>query len=175
MPRYRLLLGATLLVPVAVVAQRPDSVPLPVTTVRSFTRGALDSLPVDSLRTALGFLPGVVPGSRGDLYVRGGTPQGLVTYIDGVPVQPGVRGGGIGTSVGPLTPWATGLESVRLVSGPYGATHGNGTAGLLDLLTRSGSKRWAGGLRYSTDELSGDAASFGVNRVEGSVGGPLGH
>ncbi|MFI5236274.1 MAG: TonB-dependent receptor plug domain-containing protein, partial [Gemmatimonadales bacterium] len=175
MLRHTLLLGAALLLPAALTAQRPDSAALPVATVHSFTRGVLDSLPVDSLRAALGFLPGVVPGSRGGLYVRGGRPEGLVTYIDGVPVQPGVRSSGFGTSVGPLTPWATGLESARLISGPYGAAYGNGTAGLLDLLTRSGSDRWAGGLRYSTDELSGDAASFGVNRVEGSVGGPLGH
>lgn len=155
-------------------AQRPDSIAVPLTTSYEWSGARLDSLPIDSFRTALGFVPGVSPGSRGELYVRGGAPDGSVTYIDGVPVQPGVRGDGLGTSVGPITPWTGGLESARLVTGPLGAAYGNGTSGLLDLHTRSGGERWAGGLRYSTDELSGKAASFGVNRVEGSVGGPIG-
>lgn len=158
----------------ALEGQRPDSVVVPRTTSYQWSGARLDSLPVDSLRTALGFVPGVSPGSRGDLYVRGGSPGGLVTYVDGVPVQPGVRGGGLGTSVGSITPWTGGLGSARLVTGPLSASFGNGTSGLLDLLTRSGGDRWNGGLRYSTDELSGKAASFGVNRVEGAVGGPIG-
>ncbi|MGH7590108.1 MAG: TonB-dependent receptor plug domain-containing protein, partial [Gemmatimonadales bacterium] len=148
-------------------AQRPDSTTLPLTTSYQWSGAGLDSLPVDSLRTALGFLPGVSPGSRGDLYVRGGSPDGLVTYIDGVPVQPGVRGGGLGTSVGPLAPWTAGLGSADLTTGPFSSAFGNGATGLLRLITRSGGDHWTGGVRYSTDELSGKATSFGVNRVEG--------
>lgn len=175
MTRVRaLLLVVAFSLPATLLAQVPDTTELPLTTTHLLAAGRLDSLPVDSLRTALGFLPGVVPGSRGDLYIRGGSPDGLVTYLDGVPVQPGVRGGGIGTHVGALTPWATGLESAEITTGPYGAEFGNGTSGLLTLHTRSGPDHWTGGARYSTDELSGKAASFGVNRIEGSVGGPLG-
>ncbi|HEV2291467.1 MAG TPA: TonB-dependent receptor plug domain-containing protein, partial [Gemmatimonadales bacterium] len=169
-----LLLAVTIGLPAALLAQAPDTTELPLTTTHRLVAGQLDSLPVDSLRTALGFLPGVVPGSRGDLYIRGGSPDGLVNYLDGVPVQPGVRGGGLGTHVGALTPWATGLESAEITTGPYGAEFGNGVSGLLTLRTRSGPDHWTGGARYSTDELSGKAASFGVNRIEGSVGGPLG-
>lgn len=169
-----LFLAATLIGSGTAAAQQPDSAALRMTTTHGFTRGQLDSLPIDSLRTALGFIPGVLPGSRGDLYIRGGRPDGMVTYLDGVPVQPGVRGGGLGASVGPLTPWATGLEQADLTTGPIGAAYGNGTSGLLNLLTRSGGDRWTGSARYSTDELDGKAASFGVNRIEGAFGGPLG-
>ncbi|MGB7212856.1 MAG: TonB-dependent receptor plug domain-containing protein [Gemmatimonadales bacterium] len=166
---------STLVCATTAQAQRPDSAFLPLTTSYQWSGAGLDSLPVDSLRTALGFLPGVSPGSRGDLYVRGGAPNGLVTYLDGVPVQPGVRGGGLGTSVGPLTPWTAGLGTVDLTTGPYSSAFGNGATGLLRLITRSGGDHWTGSARYSTDELSGKAASFGVNRVEGTIGGPLGH
>ncbi|HEX5574702.1 MAG TPA: carboxypeptidase regulatory-like domain-containing protein, partial [Gemmatimonadales bacterium] len=73
-----------------------------VTTKQRVNGEFADQLPVDQLRALLALQPGVVAdvdptvGERQILSIRGGRPDEVVTYIDGVPVTPGYRslGGG---------------------------------------------------------------------------------
>src|SRR5204862_7971077 len=61
-----------------------------------------DQLPVDRLQGLLALQQGVVAGidtgfsGRQTLSIRGGRPDEVITYIDGVPVTPGYRSLGSG-------------------------------------------------------------------------------
>ncbi|HSE66494.1 MAG TPA: TonB-dependent receptor plug domain-containing protein, partial [Gemmatimonadales bacterium] len=140
--------------------------------------------PVDHLVNALVLQPGVVAGSQRStlqLSIRGGRSDEAAVFIDGVPVNPGYRGGREdGTSSfysfqphGIDLP-VNGLEEASVVSGAPAAEYGNAQSGIVSLQTRSGGSQYSGAVAYETDEPFGLSHSIGFNRIKGSLSGPIG-
>jgi hypothetical protein len=141
-------------------------------------------LPVDRLRGVLALQPGVVAGAdtgfagRQSLSIRGGRPDEMVTYIDGVPVSPGYRSLGygdpprltLGTEIGVGT---NAVEEASVTTGAPSAEFGNAMAGVISIQTRSGADRFSGAVAYETDEPFGVNHSLGFNRIQASLGGPV--
>ncbi|HKH82863.1 MAG TPA: TonB-dependent receptor [Gemmatimonadales bacterium] len=134
-----------------------------------------DDLPVDRLRGVLTLQPGVIGGvdngvERQSLSIRGGRPDEVVTYIDGVPVTPGYREGDpAGTEISVAT---NGVEEASITTGAPSAEFGNALSGVISIQTRTGD-RLAGSLAYETDEPFGVNHSLGFNRVQAQLSGPV--
>jgi hypothetical protein len=140
-----------------------------------------DALPVDRLRDVLSLQPGIVAGveteigGRLPLSIRGGRPDEMVTYIDGVPVSAGYRSGSqfeftLSTEV---TVGTNAVEEASVTTGATSAEFGNALSGVISIQTRTGGRQLAGSLSYETDEPFGVTHSLGFNRLQASLSGPM--
>lgn len=173
MPRpLRLLVVLAFLVP-PLFGQ--DSVP-PVTTTRAATTEWLRNLPIDFLEGFFILEPGVGP-ETGGYAVRGAAPSSYATYVDGMPVDAGYRGGAaaqLGASGSRLTLPATSVHSAAMTTGVLGIGFGGAQSGVLSLGTTRGVGKVSAGLDYATQAINGPAAGTGLNRLEGLVSGGIG-
>jgi hypothetical protein len=145
-----------------------------------------DNLPVDRIESVLRLQPGVIADNSGRLSIRGGRADENATYIDGVPVQPGNRGGGQLTQNGAssISPNSTGggsvvvgtnqFEEASVTTGASSAEFGNAQAGIINISTRTGSAtKYETHLAFESDEPFGKKSSVGFNKAEANFGGPL--
>jgi hypothetical protein len=162
---------------ITVVTQTQPLVPRDEVTSKQRIDGEFTSkLPVDRLNAVLTLQPGVVAASPNGntLSIRGGRTQEAVTYIDGVPVTAGYRGdsrrGSAGTEISLGT---NALEEASVTTGSSSAEFGNAQSGVISVQTKTGGSSYTGTLNYETDEPFGANNSLGLNRVTGSIGGPI--
>jgi hypothetical protein len=152
------------LVEIAVVAADNALVPRDeVTTKQRIDGEFVRELPVDGLLEVLQLQPGVAAYTGS---VRGGRANETVTYLDGVPVSPVQRELGIA-----FPPNA--VQEASLTTGATSAEFGNAMSGVVSIQTRSGGSRYSGSVSYETDEVFGSSHGWGLNRIEGSFGGPI--
>ena len=106
--------------------------------------------------------------------IRGGRTQEAITYIDGVPVTAGYRGGArVGSAGTEISVGTNALEEASVTTGSSSAEFGNAQSGVISIATRTGGANYTGTLNYETDEPFGVNRSLGFNRVTGSFGGPV--
>jgi hypothetical protein len=147
-----------------------------VTTKQRVQGDFLESLPIDRVNDLLTLMPGVEEtGARGPLAlsIRGGRPDEVAVYVDGVPVTPGYRGLGLATPSTQISVATNAVEEASVITGSPSAEFGNAQSGLVSLVTRTGGREFSGGLSYQTDELFGTTHRLGFNRIEANLGGPL--
>jgi hypothetical protein len=161
---------------ITVVTQTQPLVPRDEVTTKQRIDGAFTgNLPVDGLNSVLALMPGVVASpTNNTLSIRGGRTDEAVTYIDGVPVSPGYRGGSnvgsLGTEIG-LGP--NSVEEASVTTGSASAEFGNAQSGIISLQTKTGGSAYTGTFGYETDEPFGKNTSLGLNRVEANFAGPI--
>jgi hypothetical protein len=128
-----------------------------------FTR----KLPTDRLNNVLALQPGVVASPTSNtLSIRGGRTDEAVTYIDGVPVSAGYRGGSRRGSAGYTVSVGTdALEEASVTTGSSSAEFGNAQSGVVAINTRTGGSNYTGTVAYETDEPFGKGNSIGFNRT----------
>ena len=146
-----------------------------VTTKQRITGDFSERLPVDRIDQVLRLQPGVTVDNNNVLSIRGGRPDEAATYIDGVPVQQGNRGGGQLTITGStVVVGVNAFEDASVTTGSSSAEFGNAQSGIISISTRTGSStKFDTRLAFGTDEPFGKKTSLGINRVEASFGGPL--
>lgn len=153
--------------PGIVVEAQPDPVldPRVAATARTITREELRELPVSTLEEAVAIQPGVVGGSY-----RGGRVGQELYILDGLGIknQLDASGGVLGLRV----PTAA-LEEATVITNGFSARYGQALSGMVSAVTRDGPDRLEGGVTYETDRPLGDGGDYGLDRVVGSVGGPL--
>ena len=158
----------------------PDS--LAQATARQVGGAAVRALPVDRVTDLVRLLPGATSGVTGPVSVRGGRPADLATELDGIPVDPGVRGAAAASLARAFQDFAGqrellgtgGVGSLSLATGPGGVSHAGAGSGLLSLATPDGSEPWTARFDARSDELWGRDDSQGYNRLETAVGGGFG-
>ncbi len=176
-------------VELAPVTAQAENVLVPrdeVTSKQRIDGRFIENLPVDRIESVLRLQPGVTSDNGGNLSIRGGRPDEAATYIDGVPVQPGNRGGGqlVRTAATPGSPGAAGggsaqvainaFEEASVTTGASSAEFGNAQSGIINMTTRTGSAtKYETRLNFESDEPFGKKSSVGYNRVGASLGGPL--
>ena len=158
--------GATPLVPRDQVSSKP------------IVAGELvQALGVSTVTDIISTMPGVVQSARG-LSIRGGRVGEAIIYLDGVPMR-SVSGrtgtgslapnGGLGVNV----VGTDALEEISVTTGAIGASQGDAQSGVISYLTRSGGQRFSAYLRGESDEIGGQSHGQGLDRLEGSLSGPL--
>ena len=161
---------------ITVVTQTQPLVPRDEVTTKQRIDGEFTSnLPVDRLNNVLALQPGVVASpSNNTISIRGGRTDEAVTYIDGVPVSPGYRGGSNVGSLGTeISVGTNGLEEASVTTGSASAEFGNAQSGVISVQTKTGGSNYTGSFGYETDEPFGKNTSLGFNRFQGSFGGPI--
>jgi hypothetical protein len=151
-----------------------------VTSKQRVDGGFTEQLPVDRIGGVLALQPGVVAGvdtgfgGLQRLSIRGGRPDEVVTYVDGVPVSPGYRvTAGQATRGSQISVGTNALEEASITTGAPSAEFGNNLSGVISIQTRGGGSRFDGAVSYETDEPFGVNHSLGFNRIQGSLGGPI--
>ena len=166
---------------ITVVRQTQPLVPRDEVTSKQRIDGTFtEALPVDRLSNVLALQPGVVaansfPNASGNtLSIRGGRTDEAVTYIDGVPVTAGYRGGArVGSAGYEITVGTNALEEASVTTGSSSAEFGNAQAGVISIQTKTGGNTFTGNVNYETDEPMGKFHGLGFNRVTASLGGPV--
>ncbi|HXI21800.1 MAG TPA: TonB-dependent receptor plug domain-containing protein, partial [Gemmatimonadales bacterium] len=133
------------------------------------------ALPVDAIGAVLALQPGVVSNPAGTVItIRGGRTDEAVTYVDGVPVTPGGRGGQfVGVPPGVVDVSTASLEQAAVTTGSSSAEFGNAQSGVIAIQTRAGGSRWSGNASFENDDIGGLNHSLGFNRIQAGLGGPI--
>ena len=156
-----------------------------VTTKQRLDGDYVEALPADRINNILALQPGVVATPGGSaLSIRGGRTDAAAVFVDGVPVTPGYRGTGFGSSVGNgngvngpnagISIGTNAFEQASITTGASSAEFGNAQSGIINIETRTGGSSFRGNVQYETDEPFGVNRSIGFNRIAGSIGGPTG-
>src|SRR6266511_1761966 len=164
--------------PVTVEVAANPIVPRDKVTSGSTVSGDLVAhLPVDDVRQVLTFQPGVVEsGAVGGVSIRGGRPGEANIYIDGAPVRlsnGALQNASGGTLSGPIRVGTNALEEASVTTGALGVEFSDAQSGVIAYTTKAGGEKIAGSFSTETDEPFGDRISVGLNRFEGSIGGPV--
>ncbi|MDP3911701.1 MAG: TonB-dependent receptor [Gemmatimonadales bacterium] len=161
--------SAVVLTGITVSAQANPIVPRDQVATRTTIAGELvDRLPVDDVRQIIALTPGVVESGAGlGVSIRGGRPGEANIYVDGTPVR-GTNSGSSRVQLG-----TNAIEEASVTTGALGVEFSDAQSGVVSFTTRSGGNRLEGSLSYETDEPFGSGSSVGLNRFEGSLGGPV--
>jgi hypothetical protein len=163
----KLTASAVAIGPVVVEAAANPIVPRDQVTSKTIITN-VDNLPVDDIRQAIALTPGVVEsGNNMGLSLRGGRPGDANVYVDGAPVRSTAYGQQI------ITVGSNSVEEASVTTGALGVDFGNAQSGVIAYTTRSGGTKLSGALSYASDEPFGNSISNGLNRLEGSLGGPV--
>lgn len=161
---------------IVVTAERPLVPRDQVASKPSISGDLTDQLPTDRINNVLALQPGVVASSGGGtLSIRGGRTDAAVTYIDGVPVQPGNRGTMSAGGPGTLTVATNDFQEATITTGATGAEFGNATSGVISIETRTGGQKFQGNFGLETDGWAGPTHnnSLGFNRFQLGFSGPV--
>jgi len=161
--------SAVVLTGVTVTAAANPIVPRDQVTSKSTVAGDLvERLPVDDIRAIIALTPGVVESGDGSgVSIRGGRPGEANVYIDGTPVR-GTNSGSSRVQLG-----TNAVEEASVTTGAIGVEFSDAQSGVVSLTTKAGGSQLEGSLSYETDQPFSDATSIGLNRFEGSLGGPV--
>ena len=165
---FRLSTGTALRTEEVVVAgTRAKIVRTDPTTSRYMTTEEFDKMPVQSLADIVRLQAGVVTSPAYGQHLRGGRPDEVMYFVDGVATRDPLYG----YQAAQVNPEAT--AEVVVISGGFDAEYGEAMSGIIQVVTKEGKSDLAGRAKYVTDELFPKALNFGDNRYELSLGGPL--
>jgi hypothetical protein len=161
--------SAVVLTGITVTAAANPIVPRDQVTSKGIIAGDLvDHLPVDDVREILSLTPGVVESGAGaGVSIRGGRPGEANVYVDGAPVR-GTNSGAPRVQLG-----TNAIEEASVTTGALGVEFSDAQSGVVSYTTRAGGSQLEGAGSWETDSPFGDKVSLGLNRFEGSLGGPV--
>lgn len=162
---------------VEIVAERPI-VRKDVTSGRAIiSSDEIEKMPVETISGILTTKAGVTEGADGQIHIRGGRSSEVSYVIDGVRVtDPSF--GGLGVNVENQA-----IEELEVVSGTFNAEYGQAMSGVVNIVTKAGSKQYSGSVSgylgdYQTnhsDIFWNDPAFNPMNsqNVEVTLSGPV--
>lgn len=137
------------------------------TTSRYMGSEEIAKMPVQSLNDIVRMQTGIVTSAAYGQHLRGGRPDEVTYYVDGVSTSDPLYG----YQAARINPDAT--AEVVVISGGFDAEYGEAMSGIIQVITKEGKDVAAGRLSYTTDEFLPGALNFGENRYDVSVGGPM--
>ena len=159
--------SAVVLTGITVTAAANPIVPRDQVTSKGIIAGDLvDHLPVDDVRSIISLTPGVVEsGASAGVSIRGGRPGEANVYVDGAPIR-GTNSGAPRINLG-----TNSIEEASVTTGALGVEFSDAQSGVISYTTRAGGSTLQGSGSWETDNVSPN--SVGLNRFEGSLGGPV--
>ena len=112
-------------------------------TTRIIEAEDIEAMPRDSVNGILQTQAGVaVNNASGALHIRGGRSIEVQYLLDGLPVNDPI-GSGLGFSIN-----TNALEQMEVITGGFNAEHGNAQSGVINLITKAGTQKFSGRIRY---------------------------
>ena len=152
--------------PVIIKSTRPNIVRTDASSGGVMDAQEISRLPVQSLADIVKMQAGVVTSPATGQHLRGGRPEEVMYFVDGVATSDPLYG----YQAARVNPEAT--AEVVVISGGFDAEYGEAMSGIIQVITKEGKEKTQGRLAYTTDELFGGGLNFGDNRYDVSVGGP---
>ncbi|MFQ5603905.1 MAG: TonB-dependent receptor domain-containing protein [bacterium] len=139
---------------VTVVSQSPLVIKDLTSSASKISGVEIEDIPgVISVTDAVILMPGVI-GEGEEIHVRGGRSGEVVYMIDGIAVNDPL----FNNEVVEVNKYA--IDEVELQTGGYNAEYGNVQSGIVNIVPRSGSRKFTGRIAYFTDDFgSGDFPS----------------
>ena len=101
------------------------------------------AMPRDTVNGILETQAGVaVDNATGSIHIRGGRSMEIKYLIDGIPINDPI-GRGLGVQVN-----ANSIEQMEVITGGFNAEHGDAQSGVINLITKAGSQKFSGRIRY---------------------------
>lgn len=161
-----------------VVQGQQDLIKKDVTSSQSLiSSDQIDALPVSELDDVLQLQAGVTRDANGDFHIRGGRTSEIAYWVNGVSITDAYdnsRGIQIDNNS---------IQELQVISGTFNAEYGNAMSGIVNTVTKEGSRDYHGSLLiYSGDHMS-DFTEYFPNiddidpvsnyNFQGSLGGPI--
>jgi outer membrane receptor for ferrienterochelin and colicin len=159
--------GEDVKLPAIEVEGKYDLIQPESSTSRRIIRGDdVRSIPVDDVLEAIKLVPGVV-AAGGDLHFRGGRSGEVQYQLDGIPVRDPLQ-------TEPFSISTVALSETEVLTGGMDAEYGNAQSGIVELQTRDGGEKFAGEIRYESDDYGApDRTYTNFDRLALGFGGPL--
>lgn len=151
---------------IEISAERPLIVRTQASTQRVITTDQFDKLPVASLGAIVNLSAGVVTSPAFGTHIRGGRPDEVVYFVDGIATSDPMYG----YSAARVNPQAT--AEILIISGGFDAEYGEAMSGIIQVITKEGRDKLQARLKYTTDAMMPKSLNFGYHRTEMSIGGP---
>ncbi len=143
-------------------------------SIQIIERETLQHMPVEKISEVLTLQAGIVEQNR-EIHIRGSRGYEVAYLLDGVSVQDPLSGTGFGLHLS-----ASAVETMEVITGGINPEFGQTTAGVINIKTRSGGKRYRGnvGIRrgyliHRRNPYDRDTnAPFITDIVECAIGGP---
>jgi len=165
---FRLGTGAIAMPPVVATASNEVKiVRTDAASSETFTTDQFDKMPVQTLADIVRLQSGVVTSPAYGQHLRGGRPDEVMYFVDGVATRDPLYG----YQAARVNPEAT--AEVVVISGGFDAEYGEAMSGVIQIVTKEGRETTRGRMKYVTDELFPSGLNFGDNRLEASIGGPI--
>ncbi len=133
---------------------------------RTIKAADMEEVAVDDIEDVIAIQSGVTQ-TGGELHVRGGR-EGEVSYtIDGMSVTDVVDGGS------PLTVDMDAVEVTDVQTGGFTAEYGNAQSGVINIVTKSGTRDYSGKLEMISDHVISDENSANNDILKINLGGPV--
>ncbi|MBM3313906.1 hypothetical protein FJY70_04880, partial [candidate division WOR-3 bacterium] len=164
---FRLSAGVIEVGPVIIKSTRPNIVRTGASSGNVMDAEEISKLPVQSLADIVRMQTGVVTSPAYGQHLRGGRPDEVMYYVDGVATSDPLYG----YQAARVNPEAT--AEVVVISGGFDAEYGEAMSGIIQVITKEGKEKSQARLGYTTDEIFPGGLNFGDNRFELSAGGPM--
>lgn len=153
---------------ITAVAERPMVVISQTQTGRAVTSQEMERLPVTTINQVITLQAGVTQDILGT-HLRGGRDDEILYFVDGI----ATKVPNFSWQSAYISPQA--VEEVTMVSGGFDAEYGDALSGIVNIITKEGGTKHAGGVSWLTDEMfSGvDKLNFGYNLYNLNLGGPF--
>ncbi|MBI5806690.1 TonB-dependent receptor [candidate division TA06 bacterium] len=108
-------------------------------------------------------------GATSGAHIRGGRSNEIAYFVDGLSTQDQVVGGS-GAQIN-----TNAIQEVMVITGGFNAEYGQAMSGVVNVVTKSGSSKHEGMLRYATNGIlpKEDVLNRGYHGIEANVGGPV--
>lgn len=162
---------------VTVVAERPAVQKDRTYSMAAVSSNQIQSLPAQEMSDVLQLQAGLVKDSFGALHIRGGRSGEVAYWIDGVAATD-VYSGDLGVQVDNSS-----IKEMQVISGTFNAEYGQAMSGIVNIVTKEGSKRYKGQLKsYFGDYVTRHTSLFphlnvinplDIQNMQGSISGPI--
>ncbi|MCK4653940.1 MAG: TonB-dependent receptor, partial [Candidatus Cloacimonetes bacterium] len=133
---------------------------------RTITSEAMEDIAVESLEDIIAIQAGVTI-TGGELHIRGGRANEVVYTIDGMSVSDPVDGGSA------LTVDMDAVEITDVKTGGFTAEYGNAQSGIVNIITKSGSRDYSGKIEFISDHLIPGTDNSNSDEIKFNLGGPV--
>jgi len=153
--------------PTVVKAERAVVIRTQTQTSHTTTAADISKMPISAINQIISLQAGVSQSELGT-HVRGGRANEIAYFVDGV-LTKAPHYGEQSIQVN-----KDAAEEISVITGGFDAEYGEALSGVINIVTREGSEKTSGNVRYTTDEIFNTSKlNFGYNLYEFNIGGGL--
>jgi len=115
-------------------------------------------------------------GAVGGLHIRGGRGNEVGYYVNGFSIQ------NLMTGRSALDVATDAVQEMQILTGGFNAEYGNAMSGIINIVTKEGSREFHGGITYTTDAMFQEPdevdpgfmdMGYGYNSIDAYISGPI--